>query len=112
MKYLLVFVILKIISQVLLKKASLQKKTLLAKSYIVNMFTTQKVLIAYSISFVNIFIWILALSKSSLISAVMFSSFSYVLMLFVDYLFFGQKIHLHSLIGATLIVFSVILYHL
>ena len=73
------------------------------------MVSNPKVVLAYSLSLINIFIWILALTSVSLYSAFMFSALSYVIMVMVDRFFFGERINLMKLIGIAAITSGVIL---
>lgn len=73
------------------------------------MLLNKKVLLAYSLGLLNIFIWILALTKVSLFKAVMVTSLSFVLMLFIDKWIFNEKISMQKLIGISFITIGVVL---
>ena len=109
MIYLLLFIILTTISQVLLKKESLRNINLKPTSYLISMFRSRSVILAYLLSTLNIFIWFLALTQISLLVAIFFSSIIYVIMVFVDHFYFNEKINIFKLLGVSLISFSIIL---
>tara|TARA_B110000037_G_C17113326_1_gene502728 strand:- start:1036 stop:1380 length:345 start_codon:yes stop_codon:yes gene_type:complete len=109
MIYLIFFLSLTIFSQVLLKQASLRNVELKSGSYLLQMFKTPKVIIAYGLSGINIIIWIIALSKISLLTAFFMASFSYVIMVFVDHYLFNEQINYVKIIGTFFISIGVVL---
>lgn len=109
MIYLVIFISLNTLSQVILKKESNSLESLKNHHFIINMFKNYKVILAYIISFIGIFIWILALSEITLIEAIILSSISYVIMFIVDYIIFKVKVSKNKIIGASLILFGILL---
>ena len=109
MIYLILFIIITIISQVLLKQESFKNSKLKTSKYLFMMMTTPKVLFAYFLSGLNIFLWIIALSKTSLIIAFFSTSFTYVIMVFVGYFILNENINFIKITGAILITVGVIL---
>jgi drug/metabolite transporter (DMT)-like permease len=109
MIYLILFILLTILSQVLLKQASLNNVDLKTGSYLVRMLKTPKVLFAYALSGINIFIWIIALSKIPLITAFFIASSIYVIMVLVDHFLFKERINFIKVLGAFFISIGVML---
>lgn len=109
MIFLIIFIVLTITSQVILKKESIKKHEASTKNYLKFMLLNLKILLAYIISMLNIFIWIFALTKLSLLTAFMFTSITYVLMLLVDFIFFKEQINYIRLIGGFLITIGLII---
>ena len=93
----------------ILKSEARKREYYSNKVFILKMVSNPKVVLAYSLSLINIFIWILALTSVSLYSAFMFSALSYVIMVMVDRFFFGERINLMKLIGIAAITSGVIL---
>lgn len=112
MIYLLLFIILTTVSQILLKKESLKKINLKTTSYLISMSTSRFVILAYLISSFNILIWFLALTQVSLLVAFFFSSLIYVIMVFVDHIYFNEKINIFKLLGVGLITCGIILINI
>jgi len=108
MIFLIIFIGLTIISQVILKAESIKKSNASTKNYLKFMLLNPKILLAYSISLINIFIWIFALTKLSLLTAFMFTSVTYILMLLVDFIFFKEQINYIRLIGGFSITIGLI----
>ena len=109
MGYLIIFVILTIVSQILLKKVSLRNAEQKTKTYFLQMIKDPMVILAYGLSFVNVIIWIMALSTVPLLTAFLFTSVVYVLMVFIDHWFFNERINMMKLMGAGLISGGIIL---
>lgn len=109
MFFLLIFLFLTLVSQVILKLESQKKSTASNKLYLFNVLFNYKVLLAYFFSFLGIIAWILALTKVSLFHAIMITSSLYVGMLLVDKIVFKERIELFKILGATLIVIGVLL---
>jgi len=109
MLYLFTFIILTLISQVLLKKEALKKKDVAPNSYLLKMIQSPLVIFAYCLSFINVFIWLLALSELSLLVAFLSTSCIYVIIIFVDFFIFNQRITVLKLIGALFISTGIIL---
>lgn len=109
MIYLVIFILFTIITQVLLKQSSIQNSDLKVGSYLTTMFRNHKVLFAYALSGINVFVWILALTKTTLLIAFFVTSSIYVIMVFVDHYFFNQKLNSVKFLGAFFISIGVIL---
>jgi len=109
MIFISLFIILTIVSQIIIKRESLKKSNANFKNYLSFMLSNVRILLAYSLSFINILIWIFSISKLSLLTAFMFTSVSYVLMLFVDLLFFKEQINFIKLIGSISITLGLII---
>ena len=109
MVYLVLFVVLTSISQILLKKESLKISYLRSGSYFKRMILNPVVLSAYFLSLCNVFIWIMALTNNSLLNAFLFTSSIYILMVLIDAIFFKEKLNVFKLIGAGLISMGIIL---
>lgn len=109
MIYLFFYIAITVLSQVLLKQASLKNLELKTSSYLLQMFKTPKVLVAYGLSGINIIIWIITLSKTSLLIAFFISSFSYVVMVFLDHYIFNEKINYVKILATLFITLGVIL---
>lgn len=109
MIYVFTFIVLTIISQVLLKQASIKNSKLKTGYYLLYMFKTPKVFFAYFLSFLNIFIWIIALNKTSLIIAFFSTSSIYVIMIFVGHFILNESINVVKIVGALIITIGVIL---
>jgi drug/metabolite transporter (DMT)-like permease len=73
------------------------------------MYSNYRVLLAYMVTFINIFIWIFALRVVSLSTATVLASSNYVLIVFVDKIFFNEEIKARNLIGAILISLGVLI---
>jgi len=112
MFYLILFILFTVISQVLLKKASLKNVELASGSYLVKMFKTPTVIFAYGLSLLNVFVWILALSQVSLLVAFFFTSSIYVIMVLVDHFLFEEKLNIFKLCGVGLITMGIVLLSL
>ena len=108
MIFLILFVVLTVISQILLKKASVKNEDRKSLSYLTRMLRTPSVLFAYSLSLVNIFVWILAISEVSLLLAFFFTSSIYVIMVMVDHFLFKQPVGLIKIIGIGFITAGVL----
>jgi len=109
MTHLILFIILTIASQILLKQTSLKNMELKTWPYLFSMVKNPRVLLAYGISGLNLFVWIIALSKISLLSAFFITSSIYVIMVFIDHLIFKEKLNVTKLLGALFISAGVIL---
>lgn len=109
MIYLLIYILVSLTSQTLLKRASLQNDGNKNLGFLVSMYKNHKVILAYAISFGNIFIWVFALREVSLSAATLMASTNFVLIVLVDRLFFGEEIKIKSLIGVLLISMGVAL---
>ena len=110
MIFLVILILIKVISQALLKKESLKNNNAKSSHYLLKMLTSYRVILAYILSFLNLFIWVIALSEVTLVYAVIFSSISYILILFVDKFLFNIQINWNKIIGSILIIISVILF--
>ena len=110
MIFLVILIIIKVISQALLKKESLKNYNTKSSHYLLTMLSSYRVILAYILSFLNLFIWVIALSEVTLAYAVIFSSISYILILFIDKFFFKIKINWNKILGSILIIISVILF--
>jgi multidrug transporter EmrE-like cation transporter len=106
MIYLALFIIVTMFSQVLLKKAS--EKNAVSKSYLINMIKSPSVIIAYGCNFVNVFVWIMALSEVSLLFAFLSTSSIFILMIIVDAIFFKEPVNFFKYLGAGFICLGVI----
>ena len=109
MIFLIIFIVLTITSQVILKTESIKRSEASTKNYLKFMLLNPKIMLAYSISMLNILIWIFALTKLSLLTAFMFTSVTYVLMLLVDFIFFKEQINYTRLIGGFSITVGLII---
>ena len=109
MIYLIIYILLTLLSQVILKFESKKNYKQQTGSYLKKMLLNYRVIIAYGISFLNVLVWILALRKNTLFTSVLFTSLIYVLILFADKLFFRDPIDLKKIIGASFIVLGVLL---
>ena len=109
MIYVVIFILLSTLSQVILKKESNSLEILKNHHFIINMLKNYKVILAYIISFIAILIWILALSEITLLEAIILSSISYIIMFIVDYIIFKVKVSKNKIIGASLILFGILL---
>ena len=99
MVYLIAFIFFVVISQVLLKQASIMNKRYGTGAYLLRMIKTSKVITAYGFSALSIITWIIALSKNSLMEAVFFTGSIYVIMVVVDHFFFNERMNLMKIVG-------------
>ena len=105
---LILYIILNLTSQVLVKKATLKNTSKKNLSFLFGMYTDYRVIIGYSLTFSSLFVWVFALRVVNLSDATIIVSFNYVLIIFSDY-FFNEEIKARNLIGAFLISFGIII---
>lgn len=106
---LILYIILNLTSQVLVKKATLKNTSKKNLSFLFGMYTDYRVIIGYSLTFSSLFVWVFALRVVNLSDATIIVSFNYVLIIFSDYFFFNEEIKARNLIGAFLISFGIII---
>jgi len=109
MLYLIIYILITLIAQVLIKKEALKKKDTAPNSYLLKMVQSPIVVFAYCLNLTNIFIWLLVLSELPLLIAFISTSCIYVIIIFIDYFIFNQKITALRLIGALFISAGIIL---
>ena len=108
MEFLVLYILLTFCSQILIKKASVKLEDS-EGSYLIKMYKNPSVLIAYGISFFNLFVWILALRENSLSLAVLSTSSTYIIAIFIDKYFFNEKLSINKITGAFLITLGIII---
>ena len=106
---LILYIILNLTSQVLVKKATLKNTSKKNLSFLFGMYTDYRVIIGYSLTFSSLFVWVFALRVVNLSDATIIVSFNYVLIIFSDYFFFNEEIKARNLIGAFLISLGIII---
>ena len=89
---LIFYMFLNLISQVLIKKATLKNSSKKNLSFLFGMYTNYRVIIGYSLTFSSLFIWVFALREVGLSAATIIVSFNYVLIIFSDYFFLIEEI--------------------
>jgi drug/metabolite transporter (DMT)-like permease len=109
MFYLIVFVFLTLLTQVLLKKESLKITEKSSGKYVFKMLSSPVVILAYSLSLLNMLLFVLVLTQMSLSKTLFATSSLYVLIIIVDYFFFNEKVNLVKLIGGFSISCGVII---
>lgn len=110
MLYLSLYILVTVISQTMLKACSLSVSQNNNGNYLINMFLNYKVILAYLLSIFNLIVWVFALTKISLLKAVVCISFSYVIFLLVDWLYFKEQIKKHKIVGVSLITLGVLIF--
>jgi drug/metabolite transporter (DMT)-like permease len=112
MIYLILFILIQLLTQLILKKQSIKYSKLNSKSYILKMYCNPFVIIAYVLSFFNLIIWIIAISKTSLFTATLIGASSYIIIVFIDSYFFNEKINYLKLLGVSFILIGISLLYI
>jgi len=110
MIFLVIYVFITIVSQTILKVESTKKSVSNENNYLLKMMLNAKVIFAYFLSLCNLFIWVFALTKITLLEAVFFTSFSYVLFVLVDKYYFKESINNYKIVGVLFVTIGVLTF--